>query len=55
MSVQPDGSVRHEVVVYVSVEEAFSMFTDVYDRGTDGSICRWGRVLAFNPLELEAS
>jgi len=22
---------------------------DVYDRGTDGSICRWGRVLAFDP------
>lgn len=22
---------------------------DVYDRGVDGSICRWGRVLAFDP------
>jgi uncharacterized protein YndB with AHSA1/START domain len=22
---------------------------DVYDRGIDGSICRWGRVLAFDP------
>ncbi len=22
---------------------------DVYDRGTDGSVCRWGRVLAFDP------
>ena len=22
---------------------------DVYDRGTDGRICRWGRVLAFDP------
>jgi uncharacterized protein YndB with AHSA1/START domain len=22
---------------------------DVYDRGVDGSICRWGRVLAYEP------
>lgn len=22
---------------------------DVYDRGVDGSICRWGRVLVFDP------
>jgi uncharacterized protein YndB with AHSA1/START domain len=22
---------------------------DVYDRGVDGTICRWGRVLAFDP------
>ena len=22
---------------------------DVYDRGVDGSVCRWGRVLAFDP------
>ena len=22
---------------------------DVYDRGVDGSLCRWGRVLAFDP------
>lgn len=22
---------------------------DVYDRGVDGSICRWGRVLTFDP------
>lgn len=22
---------------------------DVYDRGIDGSVCRWGRVLAFDP------
>ncbi|HWU22169.1 MAG TPA: SRPBCC family protein [Nocardioides sp.] len=22
---------------------------DIYDRGTDGSTCRWGRVLAFDP------
>ena len=77
MSVESDGSVRHEVVVDLSAEEAFAMFTDldrikprehnllavpieqtvleqhvggaVYDRGVDGSICRWGRVLAFDP------
>lgn len=24
---------------------------DLYDRGIDGSICRWGRVLAFDPPE----
>lgn len=24
---------------------------DVYDRGEDGSVCRWGRVLAFEPPE----
>lgn len=24
---------------------------DVYDRGVDGSVCRWGRVLAFEPPE----
>lgn len=24
---------------------------DVYDRGTDGSICRWARVLAFEPSD----
>jgi uncharacterized protein YndB with AHSA1/START domain len=22
---------------------------DVYDRGVDGTVCRWGRVLAFDP------
>ena len=77
MSVQADGSVQHEVVVDLPVEEAFATFTDlnrikprehnllavpiertvleqhvggdVYDRGVDGSICRWGRVLAFDP------
>lgn len=77
MSVQSDGSVRHEVVIDLPVEEAFTLFTDldrikprehnmlavpieqtvleqhvggdVYDRGVDGSICRWGRVLAFDP------
>lgn len=77
MSVQSDGSVRHEVVIDVPREEAFWMFADldrikprehnmlavpieetvlehevggaVYDRGVDGSICRWGRVLEFDP------
>lgn len=77
MSVEPDGPVRHEVVVDLPQEQAFWPFTDldrieprehnmlavpieqtvleqhvgggVYDRGVDGSICRWGRVLAFDP------
>jgi uncharacterized protein YndB with AHSA1/START domain len=77
MSVRPDGSVQHEVVVDLPVDEAFTMFTDldrikprehnmlavpieqtvleqrvggdVFDRGVDGSTCRWGRVLAFDP------
>jgi uncharacterized protein YndB with AHSA1/START domain len=77
MSVEPDGSVRHEVVVDLAQEQAFWAFTDldrikprehnmlavpieqtvleqrvggdVYDRGIDGSVCRWGRVLAFDP------
>lgn len=76
MSVDADGSVRHEVVVDLSQEEAFRAFDldrvkprehtllaspieatvlepheggDLYDRGTDGSVCRWGRVLAFDP------
>lgn len=77
MSVEPDGSVRHEVVVDLPQDQAFWVFTDldrikprehnmlavpieqtvleqhvggdVYDRGVDGSICRWGRVLAFDP------
>jgi uncharacterized protein YndB with AHSA1/START domain len=77
MSVEPDGSVRHQVVVDLPQEQAFWAFTDldrikprehnmlavpieqtvleqhvgggVYDRGVDGSVCRWGRVLAFDP------
>jgi uncharacterized protein YndB with AHSA1/START domain len=77
MSVEPDGSVRHHVVVDLPQEQAFWAFTDldrikprehnmlavpiertvleqhvggdVYDQGVDGSICRWGRVLAFDP------
>ena len=77
MSVETDGSVRHQVVVDVAQEQAFWAFTDmdrikprehnmlavpieqtvleqrvggdVYDRGVDGSICRWGRVLRFDP------
>ncbi len=77
MSIESDGSVRHEVVVDLPQEEAFWAFTDmdrikprehnmlavpieqtvleqhvggdVYDRGIDGSRCRWGRVLTFNP------
>jgi uncharacterized protein YndB with AHSA1/START domain len=77
MTVETDGSVRHEVVVDLPPEQAFWAFTDldrikprehnmlavpieetvleqhaggsVYDRGIDGSVCRWGRVLAFDP------
>ena len=77
MSVQPDGTVRHEVVVDLPPEEAFWRFADfdrikprehnllgvpiaetvleqraggdLYDRGVDGTICRWGRVLTFDP------
>ena len=73
-------TVRHEVVVDVPVERAFSVFVNdigsfkprehnllavdiaetvfeprvgghVYDRGVDGSTCRWARVLAFEPPE----
>lgn len=77
MSVETDGSVRHQVVVDLPREQAFWAFTDldrikprehnmlavpieqtvlephvggdVYDRGVDGTICRWGRVLTFDP------
>ncbi len=71
-------AVRHEVVVEVPIERAFSVFTDdfgafkprehnmlsvdiaetifeprvdghVYDRGVDGSECRWARILAYEP------
>jgi uncharacterized protein YndB with AHSA1/START domain len=72
------SSVRSAVVVDVSVERAFTVFTqdigswwppehhilqgelaemvfeprvggNVYDRSTDGSECRWSRVLAYDP------
>jgi uncharacterized protein YndB with AHSA1/START domain len=77
MSVEPDGSVRHEVIVALAPEQAFQVFTNldrikprehnmlavpieqtvlephvggaVYDRGVDGSVCRWGRVLTYDP------
>jgi uncharacterized protein YndB with AHSA1/START domain len=76
VTVEADGSVRHEVVVDLPQDEAFRMFDldrikprehnmlavaieetvleqraggDVYDRGVDGSVCRWGRVLTFDP------
>ncbi len=82
MSVDDDGTVRHEVVIDLPQEQAFWSFTDldrikprehnllavpieetvleqrvggdVYDRGIDGSICRWGRVLAFEAPRLIA-
>ncbi len=70
--------VRRQVVVDVSVEQAFEAFTErfgdfkppehnllgvdivetvfepragghIYDRGSDGSECRWARVLAYEP------
>ena len=77
MSVELDGSVRHQVVVDLPQDRAFWAITDldrikprehnmlavpieatvleqhagggIYDRGVDGSICRWGRVLTFDP------
>jgi len=77
MTVQSDGTVRHDVVVELPLEEAFWKFADLdkikprehnmlavpiaetvleqhpggdlYDRGVDGTICRWGRVLTFDP------
>ena len=77
MTVQPDGTVPHEMVIDLSPELAFWKFADMdkikprehnmlavpiaetvleqrsggglYDRGVDGSVCRWGRVLAFDP------
>ena len=77
MTVQSDGTVRHDVVVELPLEEAFWRFADLdkikprehnmlavpiaetvleqrpggdlYDRGVDGTVCRWGRVLTFDP------
>jgi len=77
MSIDSDGTVRHEVLVDLPQQQAFWAFADldrikprehnllavpiaatvleqraggdVYDRGIDGSICRWGRVLTFEP------
>lgn len=77
MSIDSDGTVRHQVLVDLPQQQAFWAFTDldrikprehnllavpiaetvleqraggdVYDRGVDGSICRWGRVLVFAP------
>ena len=71
-------SVRTSIVVEASIERAFSVFTEdfdkikprehnmlgveiaetilepregghIYDRGADGSECRWARVLAYEP------
>jgi uncharacterized protein YndB with AHSA1/START domain len=75
-----EASVRATIVVDASIERAFSVFTEdfdrikprehnmlaveiaetvlepqvgghIYDRGVDGSECRWARVLAFEPPE----
>lgn len=77
MSIE-EQSIRQDILVEVSVERAFEVFTGqfdrikprehnllpvpiaetvfethaggaVYDRGVDGSECRWARVLAFEP------
>lgn len=77
MSIEADGSIRHQVTVGLDQEQAFWAFADldrikprehnllavpirrtviepraggdIYDEGVDGSTCRWGRVLAFEP------
>jgi uncharacterized protein YndB with AHSA1/START domain len=77
-STTDETAVRHQIVVEVSAERAFEVFTEqfdqikprehnmlavpiaatvferyaggaVFDRGEDGSECRWARVLAFEP------
>jgi uncharacterized protein YndB with AHSA1/START domain len=77
-STTEETTVRHQIVVEVSAERAFRVFTEqldqikprehnlldvpvvatvferhvggsVFDRGEDGSECRWARVLAFEP------
>ena len=79
-SMTEETAVRHQIVVHVSVERAFQVFTEqfdqikprehnlmevpivetvferyaggaVFDRGEDGTECRWARVLAFEPPE----
>jgi uncharacterized protein YndB with AHSA1/START domain len=79
-STTEETAVRHQIVVEVSAERAFQVFTEqfdrikprehnllgvpiaetvferyaggaVFDRGEDGSECRWARVLAFEPPE----
>ena len=71
-------AIQHEIVVPLSIEKAFTLFTErfddikprehnmlrvpiaetvfetrvgghIYDRGIDGSECRWARVLAYEP------
>ena len=78
-STSQSEAVRFDVIVEVSAERAFRVFTEqfdqikprehnllapepiaetvfetrvgghVYDRGENGSVCRWARVLAFDP------
>ncbi|MGH9123832.1 MAG: SRPBCC family protein [Acidimicrobiales bacterium] len=76
--IEPDPVVRRQVVVPVSIEDAFTVFTArfgdfkprehnllgvpiedtvfeptvggaIFDRGVDGSECRWARILAYEP------
>lgn len=42
---------EHNMLAVAIEETVFERHAggDVYDRGVDGTICRWGRVLAFEP------
>lgn len=45
----------HHLVVNATIERAFAVFTEprvgghIYDRGLDGSVCRWARILVYEP------
>lgn len=50
-------AIHHHVVVNAPIERAFAVFTTrfgdfkrhIYDRGVDGSVCKWARVLVYEP------
>lgn len=45
---------RHYNLLEVDVAETVlepRVGGDVFDRGVDGTVCRWGRVLAFDPFD----